>query len=303
MALLVPDYMKDRLDRHDPAVLEGLRDHGLLHVLEPETIVDKAATEKLVAAMAEVISSGVLDALSGQDTAFAELSMSRLGFRGDSDLAGMIFEELESRQLARKTEDGVSIPLHPAVRALVLVLLAQILRPYGSGMGLDLSPVTDQTRLVGALTELLSLPSAPSSGNVVSFDIATVGVDLGPVPIGEVLDFRAQHFDEHRTYARKVRQFVRELGALPEEQRPEAFRDRQEELDDLAQDLKRASRQAWKRPASFALTVAGAGWTAVTGDPIGAILGGGAGIADMASGGGHDVGAYSYLFRASGSYG
>lgn len=302
VGLLVPDYMQDRLEQSDPAIVGGLRDHGLLHVLEPETVVDKDAAEQLAAAMAEVISSGALDELEGRDTAFAELSMSRLGFRGDADLSRMIVEELESRDLARKTEDGVSIPLHPAVRALVLVLLAQILRSHGDRLGLDLSPVTDQARLVGALTELLSLPSAPSAGSVVTFDMATVGVDLGPAPIDEILDFRIQHFDEHRAYARKVRQFVRELGAVPEEQRPETFRDRQEELDDLARDLKRASRQAWKRPASFALTVAGAAWTAATGDPLSAILGGGAGLAGVASTGGADAGAYSYLFRAARNY-
>jgi hypothetical protein len=302
VGLLVPDYMQDRLEQSDPAIVGGLRDHGLLHVLEPETVVDKDAAEQLAAAMVKVISSGALDDLGGRNTAFAELSMSRLGFRGDAELSRMIVEELETRELARKTEDGVSIPLHPAVRALVLVLLAQILRLYGGRLGLELSPVTDQARLVGALTELLSLPSAPSAGNVVAFDMATVGVDLGPVPIDEILDFRAQHFDEHRAYARKVRQFVRELGVLSEEQRPGVFQDRQEELDDLARDLKRASRQAWKRPASFALTIAGAAWTAATGDPLGAILGGGAGLAGMASRVGSDAGAYSYLFRAARNY-
>ncbi len=229
--------------------------------------------------------------------------MSRLGFRADADLAGMVVAELEARGLARKTEDGVSIPLHPAVRALVLVLLAQILRPHGARMGLDLSPVTDQTRLVGTLTKLLSLPSAPSAGSVVSFDMATVGVDLGPIPIDEVLDFRRQHLQEHRAYARKVRQFVRELGATPEEQRPEAFEDRQEELDDLARDLKGISRRAWRRPAAFALTLAGASWTAASGNPTGALFAAGAGILGAASGGGADAGAYSYLFRAVKSYG
>ena len=299
----MPDYMKDRLDRSDPAIVGGLRDHGLLHVIEPETAVDKAAAEKLAEAMAEVISSGALDDLAGQETAFAELSMSRLGFRSDAELAGMVVEELEARGLARKTEDGVSIPLHPAVRALVLVLLAQILRPHGAVMGLDLSPVTDQTRLVGTLTKLLSLPSAPSAGSVISFDMATVGVDLGPVPIDEILDFRRQHLEEHRAYARKVRQFVRELGAMPEEQRPEAFEDRQEELDDLARDLKATSRRAWRRPAAFALTLAGASWTAASGNPIGALFAAGAGLLGATSGGGPEAGAYSYLFRAVNSYG
>lgn len=304
VGLLVPDYMKEQLDRFDPSIVGGLRDHGLLHVFEPETIVDKAAAEQLAEAMAEVISLGALNDLIGERTAFAELSMSRLGFHGDAGLAGMIVEELEARGLARKTEDGVSIPMHPAVRSLVLVLLAQILRPYGNRLGLELSPVTDQTRLVRALTELLSLPEAPSAGNVVSFDMATVGVDLGPVPIDEILDFRQQHLQEHKTYARKVRQFVRELSSIPQEQRQEVFEDRQEELDELAGDLRKISRRAWMRPAAFAFTVVGASWTAATGNPISGLLTIGAGAlgAAMGSGGSSEAGAYSYLFRAAASY-
>jgi hypothetical protein len=101
VGLLVPDYMRDRLDRFDPALVEGLRSHGLLHVIEPETDVDKAAAEKLAEAMAEAISSGTLDSLVGERTAFTELSMSRLGFRGDAGLARMIVEELKARGLAR----------------------------------------------------------------------------------------------------------------------------------------------------------------------------------------------------------
>jgi hypothetical protein len=157
VGMLVPDYMKDRFEQSDPAIVEGLREHGLLHVFEPETLVDKAAAENLAEAMAEIITSGILDDLTGEETAFAELSMSRLGFRGDTELAKMIVDELEVRGLAQKTKDGVSIPLHPMVRSLVLVLLSQILRPYGKTLGLDLSPVTDRTKLINALSDLIRL--------------------------------------------------------------------------------------------------------------------------------------------------
>jgi len=37
----------------------------------------------------------------------------------------MIFEELKVRGLAKDSEDSVSIPMHPQVRNLVLVLLAE----------------------------------------------------------------------------------------------------------------------------------------------------------------------------------
>ncbi len=40
---------------------------------------------------------------------------------------------------------------------MVLVLLAQILRPYGKKLGADLSPAADMPKPVDALQELLSL--------------------------------------------------------------------------------------------------------------------------------------------------
>jgi hypothetical protein len=39
--------------------------------------------------------------------------------------------------------------------------------------------------LIDALVGLLSLPTSPSSGHVVPFDLATVGVDLSAVPMDE----------------------------------------------------------------------------------------------------------------------
>ncbi len=303
VALLVPEYMKDKPDVVDPAIAAGLRKEHLLHILEPERIVDKSATEKLAVAMTDVIASGALDPLAKDDVRFHELSYSRLGSYGDPGLAKMIFEELKSRGLARDSEDGVSIPMHPMVRALVLVLLAQILRPYGKQMDSELSPATDRPQLVDALRELLSLPTLPSSGHVVSFDLETVGVDLGPIPIDEVLSFRREHLSEHRAYARTVRRFVRELSFLPEREQALLFEERQEELQEIARDLRRLSRKAWKRPASFALSLAGAAWTLKTGDPIGAILG----AAVALFGGGEsrrqpEAGAYSYIFRAADKY-
>jgi hypothetical protein len=235
--------MKERPEEADPAIVVGLKQHGLLHIIEAERVVDRGATEKLAAAMTDVLASGALDALATEKTTFHELSYSRLGSVGDPGLAKMILDELKARGLARDSEDGKSIPKHPMVRALVLVLLAQILRPTGAKLGVELSPTTDQPKLVQALVELLSLPEHPAAGNVVAFDLNTVGVDLGAVPIDEVLDCRNQHRAQYRA-----------------------------EIDDLAGDLRRRSRKAWGQPASFALSIAGAAWTGISGDPLGALL-------------------------------
>ena len=302
VALLVPAYMKERPEQLDPIMASPLRERGLLHILEPETLVDKPATEQLATALTDIITSGALDHLAKEGTAFHELSYSRLGSVGDLGLARMILDELKGRGLARDSEDGVSIPMHPAVRYLILVLLAQILRPKGTGLGLDLSPATDRPQLIQALTELLSLPTIPSAGHVVSLDLVTVGVDLSAVPIDEVLGFRADHLAAHRQYARAVRRFVRELSLLAPTERDGALDDREAELTELAAQLRKTARRFWRRPASFALSITGAAWRLATGDPVGAALGVGAAIMGGIKGETAETGAYTYIFSARDRY-
>jgi hypothetical protein len=302
IGLLIPEYKQGEPEALDPVMAGPLRDLGLLHYLVADQVVDKTATEQLAMAMTNFIASGALDSLSRESTAFHEISMSRMGYYGDSGLAEMLFEELESRGLARKSEDGVSIPLHPAVRYLILVLLAHILRPKGASMGFDLSPATDQFRIVRALTEFLNLPDAPSAGRVVAFDMQAVSVDLRSVPLDEVLSFRSDNLAAHQKYARSVREFARELSLLSPAEREVAFSDRQAEIEDLAADLRRKARKAWRQPASFALGLAGAAWTFSTGNPIGALLAAGALAARGWSGQNNETGAFSYLFAAHEQY-
>ena len=302
IALLVPNYMKERPEEIDRPIVVGLREQGLLEIIEPERAVDKSATKKLAKAMIDIIASGVLDELPNEETAFHELSMSRLGFYGHKDLYNRIFDELKKRGLAKESEDKISIPMHPKVRSLVLVLLSQILRPYGSTINANLSPATDMGAMVEALSELLSLKIKPSLGGVVQFDLNTVTVDLAAVPFNEVLDFRKQNLDAHKRYMLSVRKFAMELSRMPEDEQKVSFEIRQTELNDLANDLRNRARRSWKKPASFALTLAGAAFSALTAPIATALKIGGSLI-------GHEkpsetyTGAYSYLFSAGSRFG
>lgn len=298
VALLVPEYMRDRPFEVDAPIATGLQEHGLLTILEPETFIDKKATEALATAMTDILVSGALDDLGKDATEFHELSRSRLGYMADSGLAEMIYEELERRGLAQPTKDGVSIPMHPMVRSLILVLLAQILRPTGTERGLDLQPVTDRPQIQEALTEMLGLPSMPSAGHVVSLDLTAVGVDLESVPLDEVLAFRRQHGGEYRKYARDLRRFVREIGELQVGEQQDAVRERQEEIEDAARRLGEFTRKAWKKPLAFSLGVAGAAWRLAAGDILGGLLALGAGLVGAEFSKSSDTGAYSYLFAS-----
>ena len=180
--------------------------------------------------------------------------------------------------------------------------VTQILRPYGSTINANLNPTTDMGGMVKALTELLSVKTEHSVGSVIEFDLNTVTVDLGSMPVDEVLDFRRQHLDAHRYYMLSVRKFVMELSRMPEDEQEVALDLRQAQLSDLASDLRNRSRKAWKKPSSFALTLAGSAISALTA-PVATVLG------LTGSWIGHEDhseindGAYSYLFRAQRQFG
>jgi hypothetical protein len=298
IGILLPNYMKGKLELEDPSIAIPLKEKGLLHILEPEKIVDRKAAEQLGKTLGEMIKSGALDNLP-RDTRFHEISYSRMGAYGDQKIAQDLLKKLKAKGLAKDSQDGVSIPMQPMVRCLILVLLSQILRPYGSELGAELSPATDRPDVIQTLQELLSLPDVPSSGHVVALDLETVTVDLRLVPMDEVLAFRKEHFKEHRDYVRAVRKLVRELSQLAAQEREEELEARREALQDMANDLKSVSRKAWKRPASFGLGMAGAFWKLGTHDYLGALLATGAALVGARSKEKIDTGAYSYLFRAN----
>ena len=125
------------------------------------------------------------------------------------------------------------------------------------------------------------------------------------VPLDEVLDFRKENFKAHRTYVRAVRKLTRELSSLPEKDREDELENRREELQDLANSLKSTSRKAWKRPAGFAIGMAGAFWkclpvnAAGAHDFIGPLLTAAGLLVGLKGNEKVDTGAYSYLFQAS----
>ena len=51
IGMLIPNYMEDHSQLDDLAIITGLKEHGLFHVIEPETAVDKDATLELVSRM------------------------------------------------------------------------------------------------------------------------------------------------------------------------------------------------------------------------------------------------------------
>lgn len=303
IAVLLPRYMHDRERMADPVLAGPLRDRGLLELLEPESFVDHDMTTALVSDVEHLIDAGAFDALD-HDVYFHELSRSRMGWDADISLAKGLIRKLKKHGLAKKSEDGVSVPLHPVIRTVILVLLSQLARTRGHQLGLDLHPVTGDQRAAHGVLRTLSLPSTPSAAHVVAFDLETLGVDLSPVSLDDILSFRTEHGAEFKAYATELRRLVAMLGPLPEAERARLMADRREEMVDRATDLRRRITQAWSHiqpVGSISLGVVGAAWLSEGNVPaaVYAFATGVLGAAIPVS----EVGAYSYMFNLRDSVG
>lgn len=295
VALLVPDYMKDRPLRLDPAIVAGLKDAGLLVILSPEELIDKAATERLSEEMTSLIVAGALDNLPPYGE-FAELSWSRLGGVGDPGLAQMIFEELQDRGLALPSQDGYSVPLHPMVRSLVLVLLAQIVKQAGPRVGLDLCPATDAPQIQRALSELVSSVAPAGPADVVEVDLEFVAPDLSAVPIDELLDIRRRHAGAYQAYARNLRGVVRELRSTEPAERASILADRRAALDEAANALQRGPLRDLATGAVMAIGLTAGVAGILEGSEISGALTVLATLGAGVAAGRQQPGAFSYLF-------
>ena len=89
----------------------------------------------------------------------------------------------------------------------------------------------------------------------------TKGGKAAPNPLLPVID-RAH---------RSLQVALEELSRMPEDEREANFVIRQTELNELASDLRTRARKSWKKPASFALSLAGSALSILTA-PIAAAL-------------------------------
>ncbi|HXG26527.1 MAG TPA: hypothetical protein VNL94_06720 [Candidatus Binatia bacterium] len=304
IAILLPRYMHGREILADPVFAGPLERQGLLEVLEPETFVDKEVAEALRESVLGLIEAGAFDGLD-KKVYYQELSYSRMGWSADVDLGKSLVKVLAKRGLAKKSEDGVSVPLHPKVRTTILVLISQLARGRGRRLGLDLHPVTSDRSAASGMVETLGLPTAPSAGHVVTLDLEAVGVDLSTVPLDEVIGFRDQHAAEFRAYARKLRELVAALSPLDQADRDRLLADRREEMADEAHSLRKTAMRAWQTAqpvASVGLGVVGATWAVQEGNLGWAALNLALGIVGAALPQ-SEVGAYSYLYSVRDAFG
>ena len=300
VAILLPDYMYGRHIDADPTLTEPLEDRGLLKVLEPNAWIDEEVAGKLGEIIIELLENGTFDGLPKAEY-FAELSRSRIGYGADVKLADSLVDRLQDRRLARPSEDGVSIPLHPEVRTTILVVLAQLSRLAGRKREMKIHPVTDNPTAVRDLVKTLSRDAMPSRDKVIQLDLEPVSFDLDTIPLDDVLEFRAEHQDAHRAYMRDLQRFMGELASIHNvDERENVLLERRQEIADAAHDIQRSTRRALgKDLTSWSLGLAGGVWSVAAGDPIGLVLTAAGIISEIIPSDAKIVSAYSYLFAVN----
>ena len=304
IAILLPNYMRGRHTAADPTLAEPLEDRGLLRVLDPNDWVDQEVARTLGEIIIKLLTNGVFDDLPKAEY-FAELSQSRIGYSADVKLADCVAAKLQAKGLARPSEDGASIPLHPEVRTTILVVLAQLSRIAGKKRGMTIHPVTNCPRVVEDLTRTLSRESMPSRGRIVKLDLEPVAFDLATIPLDEVLEFRAERQDAHRAYMRDLRGFMAELADIDNpNERERALLKRRQDIADAAHDIQQSTKRALgKNLASWTLGIAGGVWSVAAWDPIGLVLSAAGAISGIVPGSPDRVSAYSYLFAVNDAFG
>ena len=304
VAILLPDYMYGRHTDADPTLAEPLEELGLLRVLEPNDWVDEEIAGKLAEVVVELLTNDAFNDLPKAEY-FAELSQSRIGYGADVKLAGFLVDELQERGLARPSEDGVSIPLHPDVRTTILVVLAQLSRVAGKKREMEIHPVTNMPQAATDLVRTLSRESMPSRDKVIKLDLEPVSFDLAAIPLDDVLEFRTEHGDAHRAYMRDLRSFMAELAEIDNSgERENVLLQRRQEIADTAHDIQRSTRQTLgKNLASWSLGITGGVWSVCAGDPIGLALTAAGVISGLVPSDPKRVSAYSYLFAVDRTFG
>lgn len=162
--------------------------------------MDHITATRLTEVVEALVEGGAFDELPSVSR-FAELSMSRMGNGTLRAVAEKMSDKLRERGLATATEDGVSIPMHPIVPGVYLLVLAHLARETGARRGVDLHPVTNAGGAGERFRGLLELKSMPSRGEVIDFDLqVVVAVDLDDIPLDDVLQFKRESAGAHRKY-------------------------------------------------------------------------------------------------------
>lgn len=330
LSLFVPDRLFSELVDEDPVLAQPLVTQGLLANMSPETTLDPVSSRLLTetirlgaAARRErfgtptwptALGEEFAANFSGSDRIYKTLVPQHFGIV-PSEVEGL-FDELELRGLiqdrsqdyrpahARRSDGDVepfasTVMVERGLWQQVLLVASHVMCVVRRAHGEQVYPVR-APRSRYASPEWEAGGDVGFLGDVVAHDIDFVGVDLSKFALDEVLDFRTAHGAQYRAYVAKLRAVAGEVDrAVNEREQAEVFARHRDEIRDWASDLRdRTRRVGPRRGVGVGLTAAGAVWSAVSGNPVPAIIASLAAVAGLLPDG-ETTSCYSYLFHVA----
>ncbi len=182
--------------------------------------------------------------------------------------------------------------LIPGIASVANSILAQAVRTTASEQGRLIEPVAtrrDEARVFTAILE--DAVEKVGAADVVMSDLSAVTLNLSQVGLDDILDFRARHRSEFRTYVLALQALLASAPTSGD------LADRRAALVDEAHRLRELQLRRWpKLGAGVSLGIIGAAWTLASGDLLGALIG--AAGSQLLPVGPTRVSAYTYILGA-----
>ena len=324
LALALPPELATELIERDPILATPLAEKGLLVNFDPTVQLDAVTADRLANTLTELLER--CPELWSREP-FSDLLGPHWGHvnHGASGAVTAFERALDERGLITPALRAGFVRMAEPMRLLVLTVFAQTLRVHLGNRGVILHPATDSPWEISGLGDVLDsyrevglgggrmrdVVSTAShhynfhyglwhSAGRIADDLHSVGADLSPVPLDEVLDFRRQYGKHYRAYMKALREFLISQTYMSPAELERVFQEREQEISDYAAEVRRVSRAAFGlRTVVLGVSLAGAVWTMKSGDPIGALLAAAAAGAQAVPVPAQNVTAYSYLICAA----
>lgn len=269
MALLAPPALFGSLADDDRSIVETLVESDLFHLLSPSALMDSSSADRIMAFLSRASASFEARAqyrFTGRPESGPIPGL--LDWVGVGNLTGdvlkyadSLWHELFCRGLAADARASFPRLLHPSIWGTIEALLAYTLRSAGSSSGLDLRPVTDDSAFVDSTMRLWGHSSNAKQAQLIASNLEEVAPDLSDLPLDQVLDFRAMHGAQFRSYMEQLYMLVVDFAAAHNCDQDFALAERYSEIAEAAEDLRRITRKCWRRPISMmGLAIFGTTW-------------------------------------------
>jgi len=308
VAVFSPSQYPSRRPAIDLRLTAPLAERGLLHFVSPHAVLASQTEVVIRSTLHRAVIENAEHWLAAAAAGDWDNEVPRLQGRASGPLAITTGEMSASGKggplelFKFLAQDGLLLPdestsdewfLTPGMASVANSILAQAVRSAAGGREWSIEPVAtrrDEARVFAAILD--SAVENVTTSDIVTSDLSAVTLDLSGVGLDDILDFRARHRGDFRSYVLALHALV----APAPTSRPVA--DRRAALVDEASRLRELQRRRWTMPSpTVSLGIIGASWTLGTGDLLGALIGTTGAGSPLLRDGPTPIFAYTYLLR------